>query len=281
MTVIALEQTAPRVGAVVENTAEVLARSARALGEGADIVVFPELATSGYVTEPGQVGQCAQPLDGPLVESLTEITRRHGGLATVGFPERAGVDVFNTVAVVGAEGPVLHYRKLHLFDTEQIAYTQGDTLPVAQTKFGTLGVCVCYDLRFVEVLRALSLRGAEIVLAPAAWVGGFDANVPAAGMVQQGEAVVVQANLDQVAVVAVSQGPGESQGDVRLLGGSVAVDARGDVIGGPLSRTGPDRATVVIDPAGVRAAQERGPRIRPRTDRRTDVYGVKFHEEIL
>jgi predicted amidohydrolase len=133
----------------------------------------------------------------------------------------------------------------------------------------------------VEVLRSLSLRGAEIVLAPAAWVGGFDANVPATGMVQQAEAVVVQANLDQVAVVAVSQGPGEGQGDLRPLGGSLAVDARGTLISGPLSRTGPDRATVVIDPADVRAAQERGPRIRPRADRRTDVYGVKFLEEIL
>lgn len=281
MTTVALEQTAPAVGAVEENTAEILARSTRALADGVDVVVFPELATSGYVVEPEQVAVCAEPLDGPLVAALMGRTSRAGGLIAVGFPERDGTDLFNTVVVVGRDGPVLHYRKLHLFDTEQLAYTPGQDLPIAETEHGVLGVCVCYDLRFVETLRSLSLRGAELVLAPAAWVGGFDAQVPATGLIQQAEAVVVQANLDQVAVAAVSQAAGPGQEGLTVLGGSVAVDARGRLVSGPLSRTAADRSVVVIDPAEVRAARHRSPRIRPREDRRTDVYGVKYYEEVL
>jgi predicted amidohydrolase len=281
MTLIALEQTAPAIGALPQNTAEILARADRALNEGAGIVVFPELANTGYVTDPQLAARLAQPLDGPLVEQLTALTSRRGGLVTVGFAERDGQELFNTVVMVGPGGPVLTYRKLHLFDTEQLAYTPGNSLPVVDTEHGVIGVCVCYDLRFVEVLRALSLKGAEIVIAPAAWVGGFDSAVPAEGLVQQAEAVVVQANLDQVAVVAVSQAPGPGQEAVRPLGGSVAVDAGGRLVAGPLSRTGADRATVEITPEQVRQSWVRGPRIRPREDRRTDIYRLQIDEELL
>lgn len=279
MTVVALEQLALVPGDTGANSAQILGRAEAALSTGADIVVFPELAASGYVVAPREVEATAQALDGPLVGSLTALTSRFGGLVTTGFCERDGDHYYNSVVVVGADGPVLHYRKLHLFDLEQEAFTPGDDLPVAETEFGVLGVCVCYDLRFVEVLRLLSLRGADIVLAPAAWVGGFDAKVPPAGMVQQAEAAVVQANLNQVAVVAVSQvGPA---GPVRTLGSSVAVDAFGAVIAGPLSRTEPEAARVVIDVDAGRSARVRGERIRPREDRRVDVYGVHYREEIL
>lgn len=281
MTVIALEQTAPRPGDVQANRAEIVARTRRALGDGADIAVFPELANTGYVTERDVVARVAQPLDGPLAAELARLAYRHGGLVTVGFAEREGSEFFNSVMVVGPDGPLLNYRKLHLFDTERSAYTEGDRLPLVTTEYGVLGVCVCYDLRFVEVLRGLSLKGAEIVLAPAAWVGGFDSQVPNQGLIQQAEAVIVQANLDQVAVVAVSQARGAGQGAVRPLGGSIAVDAKGVLIAGPLSRDGVDHATVEIAPEEVRAARVRGPRIHPRDDRRTDVYRLKIEEELL
>jgi N-carbamoylputrescine amidase len=176
---------------------------------------------------------------------------------------------------------VLNYRKLHLFDREQEAFTPGADLPIVDTEYGVLGICVCYDLRFVEVLRSLSLRGADVVLAPAAWTGGFDSSVPATGMTRQAEAVVVQANLDQVAVVVVSQVGVHLAHRVNTLGGSLAVDAFGDVVIGPLSRTEADSATVEIDIAKGRQARVRSHRIRPRDDRRTDIYAVSYKEEAL
>lgn len=280
MTVVALEQLDVPAGDVAGNTALILARANDALATGADIVVFPELAVSGYVTDRALIEQTSQPLDGPLVAELVALTARHGGLVAAGYCERDSDSYYNSVALVGADGPILNYRKVHLFDAEREFFTSGDSLPVAQTAYGTIGVCVCYDLRFVEVLRILSLRGADIVLAPAAWVGGFDANIPETGLIRQAEAAVIQANLDQVAVVAVSQVSAIERNEVRTLGGSLAVDAFGDIIAGPLSRSEPDSARVAIDVEAGRAAKERSERIRPRADRRTDVYGLQYGEEV-
>ena len=270
---LTVEQVAVQVGAVDDNRGLVRSLADQALMAGSDLVVFPELAVSGYTTDRALVREVAEPLDGPTVGMLTELTARRGGLVATGLCERDGDVFYNSVVVVGRDGPVLHYRKLHLFDEENDVYAPGDLgLPVADTDWGRLGACVCYDLRFVEVLRVLSLRGADLVVAPAAWVGGFDRSVPATGLPRQAQAAVVQANLDQVAVAAVSQAP--VPGGPALLGGSVVADAHGDLLAGPLSRNSADRATVRIDVAAGRAARVRSERIRPREDRRTDVYAL-------
>jgi predicted amidohydrolase len=277
---LTVEQVAVQVGAVGANREQVCTLADRALASGSDLVVFPELAVSGYTTDRALVREVAEPLEGPTVGMLAELTARRGGLVATGLCERDGDTFYNSVVIVGRDGPVLHYRKLHLFDGEKDVYAPGDLgLPVVDTDWGRLGVCVCYDLRFVEVLRVLSLRGADLVVAPAAWVGGFDSSVPMTGLPRQAQAAVVQANLDQVAVAAVSQAP--VPGGPALLGGSVVADAHGDLIAGPLSRDSADRATVRIDVAAGRAARVRSERIRPREDRRADVYGIRHDGRTL
>ncbi|MDZ7886131.1 MAG: nitrilase-related carbon-nitrogen hydrolase [Mycobacterium sp.] len=278
---VALEQIDVRVGAIGENRSTALFRSRSALLAGARLVVLPELAISGYVVESGLAHEVAEPLDGPTSAAFVELAGEFDALIAYGFCERAGGDLFNTVVVVGGSGPILHYRKLHLFDLEKKVYTPGNLgLPLADTDFGRIGVCICYDLRFVEVLRAMSLRGAELVLAPAAWVGGFDRTVPQTGGTRHVDSVLAQANLDQVAVVAVSQVAGAARGGPSTLGGSVACDAYGEVLVGPLSRTTADSATVDVDFAAVRTARVRGERIRPRDDRRTDVYNLTYGGDV-
>jgi N-carbamoylputrescine amidase len=280
MTTIALEQLDVVAGRPTDNLALAARRSEAAFTAGADIVVLPELAISGYVVDPAQVKDLAEPLDGPSLAVLGQLAARHDGLVVYGFCEDAGEAIFNSVVAVGPDGPILHYRKLHLFDREHEAYTPGDLgLPLAETAYGVLGVCICYDLRFVEVMRSMSLRGADIVIAPAAWVGGFDRTVPVAGATRHVDSVLAQANLDQVAVVAVSQVAGASHGGPATLGGSVACDAYGELVVGPLSRTETDSALATIDIAQVRAAQHRSDTIRPRADRRTDVYSVNYRGE--
>jgi len=274
---VGLEQVDVRAGRVEDNLATGLRRARAAFAGGADLVVLPELVVSGYVVDPALAAQVAEPVDGPAAAAFTALAGEHGGLVAYGFCEASGTDLFNTVVVVDGDGPVLHYRKLHLFDAEKLVYTPGDLgLPVADTAVGRIGVCICYDLRFVEVLRSMSLRDAELAIAPAAWVGGFDRSVPVAGATRHVDSVLAQANLDQVAVVAVSQVAGSSHGGPATLGGSVACDAHGELLAGPLSRNGADSALVEIDLASVRAARVRGERIRPREDRRTDVYALTY-----
>lgn len=283
MTTVALEQLDVVAGRREDNLDLAIHRTAAAFGAGADIVVLPELAISGYVIDPAVARAVAEPLDGPSLAAFQRIAAAGGGLAVYGFCEAEGEKLYNAVVVVDADGPVLHYRKLHLFDLEKSVYTPGDLgLPVVETRYGVLGACICYDLRFVEVLRALSLRGADLVVAPAAWVGGFDRAAPGTGgSTRHVDSVLAQANLDQVAVVAVSQVSGATHGGPATLGGSVACDAYGELLVGPLSRTGPDSALATIDIAQVRAARERSTTIRPRADRRVDVYALGYLGEAL
>lgn len=277
---VALEQLDLLAGQPQSNRDLALAQADKAFAGGADVVVLPELAISGYVVDPEVAARCAEPLDGPSQTAFREIAARYDGLVVYGFCEVEDGRLYNTVVAVDGSGVVLHYRKLHLFDQEIGVYTPGDLgLPVAATRWGTIGVCICYDLRFVEVLRTMSLRGADLVIAPAAWVGGFDRTVPDGGPTRHVDSVLAQANLDQVAVVAVSQVAGATHGGPATLGGSVACDAYGEVVVGPLSRTRADAGVASLDIDEIRAARRRSDTIRPREDRRTDVYALTYGGE--
>jgi N-carbamoylputrescine amidase len=269
---VGVEQLAVQVGAPEANLELMSHRASTALRSGAQLVVFPELAVSGYLVDQDTAERVAEPLDGNALDRMVTVAREHDGLIAYGFCERDAGNLFNSVVVADGNGPVLHYRKLHLFDQEKAVYAPGDLgLPVAETQVGTIAVCICYDLRFVEVMRLLALRGADLVVAPAAWVAGFDRTVPATGATGQVTIVLAQANLNQVAVAAVSQASGGVGDGPSTLGGLVVCDAYGELIVGPLSRTEPDSAIATIDLAAVRTSRLRSATIRPREDRRSDV----------
>jgi N-carbamoylputrescine amidase len=274
---VALEQIAVTLGHADDNRDLAVTRCSQAFEAGADIVVLPELAISGYVVDVDTARRLAEPLDGPSTAAFVDVASRHDGLVVFGWCETDGENLYNSVLAVNRDGAVLHYRKLHLFDREKSVYTPGNLgLPIAETPYGVIGVCICYDLRFVEVLRTLSLQGADLVLAPAAWVAGFDKKVPAHGRTGHADSILAQANLDQVAVVAVSQVAGSDPLGPQTLGGSVACDAFGELVAGPLSRTEADSALATISIEDTRAARVRSSTIRPREDRRTDVYRVQY-----
>lgn len=252
---------------------QAVATAADGFRSGADIVVLPEMSVPGYTTDRAVLAALAEPVPGPTTDALTEVAAAAHGLVVVGLAERSNGHIFDTAVAVSDDGVIAHYRKLHLFDREKDVFAPGDLgLPVVDSAFGRIGLCICYDLRFVEVLRILALRGAELICAPAAWVRGFDTStgeVP--GQVQ---GAVVQANLNQVFVACPSQ-VGQP-GDHRFLGCSVVVDPFGDVLAGPLSATEPGLAVADVDLDRCAEAQARSPRITPRADRRGDVYGIAY-----
>jgi N-carbamoylputrescine amidase len=176
--------------------------------------------------------------------------------------------------VVGPDGMALHYRKLHLFRDEKGAFAPGDLgLPVAELPFGRVGLCVCYDLRFVETVRVLALSGAELICVPTAWVTGFDKERwDERGLAPQAHGALLQANLSQVFIACASQ-VGNVNG-LELLGSSVICDPFGKLVAGPLSGAEPGIELARIELDSVEHAQVRDPLIRPREDRRTDVYAL-------
>ena len=258
-----------------ENRARSVALVEAAAADGAQFVILPELMVSGYGVDRDGLTASAEEIDGPTLAAWHEAATRLGIHILGGFCERAGDKLYNAAMMVGPGGLAGHYRKLHLFDAEKTVFAAGDLgLPVYDLPFGRVGICVCYDLRFVEVVRGLALQGADLIAVPTAWVGGFDANpFDAMGYIGQARGAIVQANLSQVFVCCASQS-GEGAG-IRFLGSSLIVDPYGTVLAGPLGQDAEEVAVVDIDMVASRAARVRSPLIRPREDRRTDVYRIE------
>jgi predicted amidohydrolase len=156
-----------------------VAEAARA---GAELVALPE--NFACLRREGLPVPCAQPLDGPIVTTLRAWARQHriwllGGSFAESVPgsERC----HNTSVLLAPDGAVAAvYRKIHLFDVdlsaqgggcyrESARIAPGDEVVVAETPFGAMGLSVCYDLRFPELFRLQSARGARFLLVPSAF----------------------------------------------------------------------------------------------------------------
>jgi len=242
---------------------------------GANLVVLPELAISGYGIDRDGLLQACEPIDGPTVSQWSKIARARDIWVVGGLCESDGAELYNSAVLVGPSGLAGHYRKLHPFDAEKDVFSPGNKgLSVAETPIGRIGICVCYDLRFVEVARALALQGADIIAVPTAWVGGFDPNPrDAMGFIGQARGAMVQANLNQVYMACASQG-GQA-GATRFLDSSMIIDPFGDVLAGPMPEDASGMAISDVSFDKLSAARVRSARIRPRSDRRTDVYEIR------
>lgn len=262
---------------VAENVVRTTAALLSAAAGGADVVVLPELAATGYVLDRGALLERAESTEAPglVLSAWSAAAREHGLVIVGGFAERDGDRLFNSVAVIGPDGAIEGtYRKLHLFGRERDVFAPGDHgLPIFEVAGARLGVVVCYDLRFPEAVRILALRDADVVAVPTAWVAGFDVSVPVSptASIGQVDGALVQGNLNSVFVACADQvGTAEP---FTFLGRSVVVDPYGRPVLGPLDATEPGVHVVEIDTGTVRAARHRGPGISPLEDRRTDVYG--------
>jgi predicted amidohydrolase len=151
---------------------------ARAATAGADLLVLPEGIIARDAADPDYALKIAQPLDGPFVSGLAEITRGSGTAVrmTVQVPTGTG-KVFNTFVALRDGAVVAAYRKLHLYDAfaarESRNVTPGDEVPPLVEIAGfRLGLMTCYDVRFPELARRLAVDGADVLVMPAAWVKG-------------------------------------------------------------------------------------------------------------
>jgi len=170
MTTIVCQQVAPRIADLQANRRLSLSAIADAAGAGADVVVLPELVTSGYMFESAEeAASVAISAGDPLFEEWAAEAR--GAVVVGGFAER-GEDglVYNSAAVVDRSGLIGVYRKGHLWDREKLWFAPGGEPPrVFDTPAGRIGVVVCYDLEFPEMPRTLALAGAELLCVPTNW----------------------------------------------------------------------------------------------------------------
>lgn len=236
--------------------APLLARAA-----GADLVVLPELCASGYAfAGPDEAAAAAEPVAGSrFLDFLAGQCAAHGFDLVTGFAERDGARLYNSAVLVGAEGPLATYRKLHLFWREKELFTPGDLgVPVIERRGLRLAMLVCFDWAFPEVWRLAALGGADLVCHPA--------NLVLHGQAQR--AVPVHAQINGYYVVTANRIGRERE--LAFTGMSLVAGPRGEV----LAHAPEDCEAVGV--VEIDLARARDKRITPANDllgdRRPELY---------
>jgi predicted amidohydrolase len=173
---IALAQMAPVLNDNEENLRRMAATIQRICSaQPTNLIVFPELALSGY--ECGlNFTRLAERVPGHAVSYLAGKAAEFSVHVAFGMPAKEKVEsvLFNAAVLIGPDGEFIgDYRKLHLRGEEKLAFRPGYRLPIFETEFGNLGVLIGWDLAFPEVARSLTLDGADLIVACAAWEANF------------------------------------------------------------------------------------------------------------
>lgn len=146
--------------------------------QGADLVVLPEMFCCLY--ENSAFVKNAESDSGCVTKALSEMARKnHVYLVGGSMPESDGGKLYNTSFVFDESGArIARHRKAHLFDIdvpggqffrESDTFTAGDEVTVFETKYGKIGLCICFDMRFPELARKMVQQGAQLILCPAAF----------------------------------------------------------------------------------------------------------------
>lgn len=167
---VALAQISCIVGNKEHNIDLIERNVSEAKKRGADLVIFPELALTGYVNR-DLLYELAEPIPGPSIRYLEEIVIKENIHVVLGMPERsekARAVLYNTAVLLGPTGLIGKYRKLYLpthsvFE-EKRYFRPGYQAPMFKTDIGNLGLIVCYDVFFPETTRLLRLRGSQLMI---------------------------------------------------------------------------------------------------------------------
>lgn len=240
---LGIAQTQPLFGCTERNIEDAFTLMETA---PADLWVLPEFFASGYLfASRDEVRSLAEPVpEGPTVHALARFCRDHDCSIVAGLPESTSEGVFNSAVLVGPEGWLAVYRKVHLFGLEKEWFLPGN-LPFAVHAAGSarVGLMVCFDHLFPEAARTLALLGADLLAHPA--------NLVLPDLAQQ--TMTVRAIENGVFAATANRVGEETRAGItlRYTGRSQVVGPRGDV----LARLSPDRcecASVDVDLANAR-----------------------------
>jgi predicted amidohydrolase len=164
-----------KLGDTAANLRTIISRLDEAADRGANLVVFPECALTGYGFESrADARSAAEPLPGPSAEAVAAECARRNVWAVYGLLEGDGPKLFNACALVGPAGFVAGYRKAHLPCLGADRFTDPGDRPFAVHDLGGLkiGMNICFDGSFPETARVLTVLGADLVVLPTNWATG-------------------------------------------------------------------------------------------------------------
>ncbi|MFE2041512.1 carbon-nitrogen family hydrolase [Streptomyces sp. NPDC059477] len=260
-----LLQIAINEGESVESRRERVASLVRAQAGAADLVVLPELWTTGaFAFE--EFGREAEPLDGPTYEAMAKAAGDAGVWLHAGsIPERDPEGpLYNTSLLFSPSGePAAAYRKIHRFGFdkgEAVLMSAGRELVTARLPQTVLGLATCYDLRFPELFRGLVDAGAETLVIPAGWPER-----------RRGHwTLLAQARAVENQAFVLACGTAGTHAGVPQAGHSIVVDPWGEILGE--AGGGEEVLRVEFDPAKVARTREQFPALKDR------VLGVRAPE---
>jgi len=226
-----------------------------------DIICLPELFYR-IPFPPENAHKVAESIPNALTDELSKKAKEYGVYIIGGsFFEKRDEGNFNTSLLFARNGDLLgSYSKVHLFDAlgvkESDTTTAGKDVPVFQLDFGTIGITICYDLRFPELYRMLALKGVDIIFAPSAFLaasGHWEILVKAAA---------VQNLIHVVAVNAIGD-----YGGISFVGKSMVVDPSGISLA-----TAPEREGIIFAEIDLDSQEALRRQIPVFNNRRPDLY---------
>jgi len=255
---ISIVQFAPRLGEVDANikTIERLLKPLKS-----QLIVLPELANSGYrfadVNEAKSASETVE--ESAFLAALKYLANEKDAYIVTGFCELDGNDLYNSSVLIGPNGVIGVYRKLHLFWDEKSIFKKGNMrLPVFDTSIGKVGMLVCFDWMFPEAWRSLALKGAQIIAHPSNLVLPYC------------QSVIPSCALVNRYFVATSNRIGTEK-DLTFTGQSILASPTGET----LLRASDNNEEILTTRIDLDRANDKfiTPRNDAFADRRNDVYG--------
>ena len=262
---------APEVGhkkANLDKTAEFTVRAAR---EGAQVIVVPEFCSSGYVFESrAEASSLADAyVDGETISLWVDLARDLDIYVVGGFAEKSYGELFNAAAVIGPQGRIGLFQKVHLWGDENLFLSAGDLgFPVFSTEYRTVGVGICYDGWFPEFYRTCASKDAELVCVSTNWVPIQGQNTKRGAIAN---ILTMTSALANSIYIAAADRVGVERGQL-FIGQSLITSYAGWPIGGPASPTEEEVILANLDLASTRRARRWNDFNQVLRDRRPDAY---------
>jgi len=237
--------------------------AADAAHRGARLLICPEMYLTGYNIGPEAARRLAEPGDGATAQAIMRIAHACGIAILYGYPER-GRDgqIYNTAQLIDRGGQTrASYRKTHLFgEIDRAAFSAGSTLPdIVELDGVKIGILICYDVEFPENVRALALKGADLIAVPTALMQPFDIVA---------RTIIPARAYENQAFVAYADRCGV-EGELSYCGLSCVIAPDGS----DLARAGRTEALILADLDLDQLAQSRALNTHLR-DRRPHLYGT-------
>ncbi|MEA2554663.1 MAG: hypothetical protein QOJ65_2839 [Fimbriimonadaceae bacterium] len=265
---IACVQTNVAFGDADTNAANAINALEALHDKGVQVAVFPEAYLTGYCVDSQEgAAAIAIPAQSSAIECMQEACDQLGMVAVAGFAEKTPAALFNAAVLLEAGEEPRFYRKSHLPELGLDKFVEANQQPlkVFDTKFGRIGVLICFDMRPPEATRVLALEGAELIVLPTNWPVGAEVSADFICIARAAENRVFFATCNRV---------GEENG-FKFIGRSKIIDPVGKV----LASAGDGEETIIADIDLEQARQKRTVTIPGKYEteifkaRRPDLYG--------